>query len=308
MNKTKFTPAQEKIYYDKSKLSDNVLLEIANSEGKYIQDVVSISKIILAERGLFSPEVIDEFNNDKNEKTEEIKRTSFNVDGPPYDRKFSSNSTTALILTFVVAVFYALAPGNDSSIQIAILVAMLILSVWAAVIAARYLKMIGQSMALAVICFLFPFIGLLIVRYLGYSFIRPEIKVIFSKAVEYFNYQSKQQKEDGKLTEGEKIENLKAEVNEKLNEKISDFLQWIENNGNGLRTQEEINAKVKAVTAEYEYEPEPLPVIDISFKIDEPETEPEPENIEEKESACPACGYKVSPEEKECPDCGINLE
>lgn len=307
MNNPSFTPAQEKIYYDKSKLSDNALLEIANNEGKYIQDVVSISKLILAERGLFSREVIDEFNNDKNEKTEEIKRTSFNVDGPPYDRKFNRNSTTALILTFIVAVFYALAPGNDSSIQIAILVVMLILSVWAAVIAGRYLKMIGQSMALSVICFLFPFIGLLIVRYLGYSFARPEVKVIFGKAVEYFNYQSKQLKDDEKLTEGEKRDILRDEINKKLNEKVIDFLLWIENDGSKLRTQEDINTKLNSILAEYEHEAEPLPIIDINFKMDEPEIEPEPENIEEKESVCPACGFKVSPEDKECPDCGITL-
>ncbi len=288
-------------------MSDNALLGIVNSEGKYVKDVISISKLILAERGLFTPEVIDELINDKNEKTEEIKRTWFNVDGPPYDRKFSGNSTTAMILTFIIAVLYALAPRNDSGIQLAILVAMIIVSAWAAVIAGRYLKMIGQSQALAVICFLFPFIGLLIVRYLGYSFIRPEVKVIYGKAVEYFNYRSKQIKDDEKLTEEEKQDNLKDEINKKLNEKVIDFLLWIENDGSELRTQEEINTKLNSLIAEYEHEAEPLPIIDINFKMDQPEVEPEPEIKEETSSVCPACGYSVSQEDKECPDCGITL-
>lgn len=307
MDKTKFTSAQEKIYDDKSKLSDNALLEIANSEGKYIQDVISISKLILAERGLFSPEVIDELINDKNEKTEEIKRTSFNVDGPPYDRKFSGNSTLAIILTFIVAVLYALAPRNESGIHIAILIAMIIVSAWAAVIASRYLKIINQGQFLAVICFLFPIIGLLIVRYYGYGFVRPEVKVIFDKAVGYFNYRSKQLKDDEKLTEEEKRDSLRDEVNKKLNEKVIDFLLWIENNGSELRTEEDINTKLKSLIAEYDHESEPLPIIDINFKMDQPEVEPEPEIKEETSSACPACGYSIKPEDKECPECGITL-
>lgn len=308
MDKTKFTSAQEKIYDDKSKLSDNKLLEIVNSEGKYVQDVISISKMILAERGLFTPEVIDELVNDKNEKTEEIKRTSLNIDGPPYDSKFSSNSTVAIILTFIIAILYTFAPRNESSIHIVLLVAMIVVSAWAAVIASRYLKIINQGQFLAVICFLFPIIGLLIVRYYSYGFARPEVKVIFDKAVGYYNYQSKQLKDDEKLTEEEKRDSLKAEVNKKLNEKVVDLLLWIENDGSELRTQEDINTKVKSLIAEYEHESEPVPIIDVSFKMDEPEIEPEPEVKEEKNTACPACGYSVSPGDKECPDCGITLE
>ena len=304
MDKSKFTSSQEKIYDDKSKLSDKALLEIVNSEGKYVIEVIKISRLILEERGVLSTGSAKESELETSETEKKETRIPYTVIGPPYDRGFKNNSSTIIVLTFIIGFLYSFIPEKNVDVHNFLLIAAFGVSVWAAMSAFSYLKKTGHSQALAIICFLFPIIGLLVVRYLGYKFERPELRSVYDKAVNYYNSRSKNLTDDEKLTAGERKELFAEEVNNKFNSHVEKYLEWF----NALeRSYEDIIAMIDSINIEYEHEPDPVPVLDVTFKMDQPEYEPEQDEKQEHENICPACGFSVKKDDKECPDCGLTL-
>lgn len=302
--KTNLTFAQQKIYDDKHLLSDTELLNIVNNDDKYLYDVVYVAKLILIERGTLSLDNLEETQAKNAESILGNMDLILDVDGPPFDKNFKSNSIVIIVLAVVTSIISRLIPVENPEILIIVSVLMIGICIWSAVIASNYLKKIKRGKGLAVLCFFTPFIGLFIVRSISIKIEHPGIKEIYTKAKNYFDHHTKQirtNKESVGVTRDDMMIELKDKVNSGLQKKSNEFLTWLGYENSTKRSDEEIRTKINEMILEYQFESEPIPILDMTFETNVPAADAEIQNI------CPACGYVLKPDDATCPDCGINL-
>lgn len=276
--KNKFNATRQKIYEDKSLMSDTELKKIVDNPDEYLSDVVMIAKLILIERGALPSEIIPELQTENAGEGADNAGMGFNVDGPPFERGFRYKSFTLIILIAIASFIFQLIPDEERVLWMAVFAVILGLSVWSAIIAARYLKRINRGPGLAILCFFVPFVGLLIVRYMNYRIELPEVKEIFNKAKEFYEYRVREIKdnpaEEG-TTREDMLDELKKMVNSGVNQKIREYLDWLGKDNNSIKSVTERQSKVKRLILDYQHESDPLPILDLTFESNVPGPEEE---------------------------------
>jgi len=276
--KNKFNATRQKIYEDKSLMSDTALRAIVDNPDEYLSDVVMIAKLILIERGVLPSEIIPELQTEQATENEVNAGMGFNVDGPPFERGFKYKSFTLIVLISIASFIFQLIPDEERELWMVVFAIIMGLSVWSAIIAAKYLKWINRGPGLAVLCFFVPFVGLLIVRYMNYRIESTEVKEIFNKAKEYYDFRVREIKDnpaDAGTTREDMLDELKSSVNHSVNQKTSEYIDWLGKDINSVKSVAERQAKVKTLTLDYHHESDALPILDLTFESNVPGPEEE---------------------------------
>ncbi len=316
MKKYQLTAVQEKIYMDKEKMSDNELIEYLNNPKRYFQSVVFVAKIILTERGVLKPDPESSFTEleteaqHAREKQIYTNNVIYNIDGPPYNNKFKSNSTIIIIVYLVLSIIAFFIEVDSVGALTVPLILSIITSLLAIALSFEYLDHINRGFGFSIICFFNPLIGLLIIRNLSYGFNSIEEKKIYNAAVSHFEYISRQpmKEEDQKKYTKEDIDHkLITDINEKVNNRIQEYYQWLLDHEKHVVTDEEKYKKVEELTCDLVREQEVPEKPDITTShIDEVI---EADTIDfSKPFPCPACSFEVQPDQPECPDCGLAVK
>lgn len=301
----KLTSAQQKIYEDKYGLSDAELQFFIDHEVDYLYDVVFVSKLILAERSGMQDEAGSEVTQAFPANPAWVRSDGLRVDGPPFEKGFKSSSIMVIVLSAIIRILVQLIPKDDIGILAIFLFLLLLVSIWATVISSTYLKRIHRNTGFAVLCFFTPFVGLLVVRYLGFQIDDPEARELYTRAKNYYTHQLKglRMKAGGSMDIKAMEQDLALRLNASVNHRVTEYYSWLQLAGDVPPTMAERQSQLDALSKEYWFEEDALPILDTTFRTNAP-----PDGQEfEKLSTCPACGHSISPDHTQCPECGISL-
>lgn len=305
---------QERIYSEKVNVPSSELLKIIENENKFIFDMVYVVKLILIERGEMSASSLPQVNENKVLESRCKENRTYLIKGPPFNRKFSIESKIVILLSLVMWPFLIIFKSDDNILRLVnnkmestlffLLLIFLSLKIWAFIISRSYAKEINRSKGYPFFCFLFPIVGLLILRYSYYRFDYPEIEELYFSAIKFNENQTNQikKKKYKKLDRKRILIKQSRDINTKLNEVLNEYINWKENT-DIQKTSVESERKLDELKHIFDLENYDIPTT-TDLKANE-------NNLSVMESlnysTCPACGFDLKKGEKECPDCGISL-
>jgi rubrerythrin len=189
----------------------------------------------------------------------------------------SSLVTYGIILLIINLISYQLNPGLLIGLGIIIKVLVLL---WIP----RAASMVGRNpMGWTILCFIFPSVGLTILGSIGYKNTEG-LQRLFS---EYARLVQKQEEIFEKQVENRELEPL--EMQQKLNEYIEELQEFAKEQISTMYDTEDESFLTEQLEKNgYVLNDDSDIFVDVNEK-------------------CPACGAKLTKENKQCPDCGLNL-